>query len=256
MSIKFNQEKSILEIIEGTQKEILSNIDLLAKDYLEKTGKKLNKGCPACVIEMLLTLKNQYKMTKFKFKRHAASYKNKKGDKTTISNSTMTDEKAIEFLKTNPERIKLFSEFPKDWEILIITGAKVETPEEKANRIAIEAELKAKEDAEKLKAMTLKTKPVKKDLEKMKLADLRKAFPMVKDGSIKGFIAKVMKLPVEEPKKEEVPETTEKKEVTETTETTETAENVETSETKKEDVEADATAEATKAADEANKVEE
>ncbi len=109
---------TIIEILQGSKKEILANIDLLAEEYLKIKGKKLNKGCPACVIEMVLTLKNFYKMAQFKFKRHAASYKNKKGDKTTISNSTMTDEKAIAFLKTDPKRIELFSDYPSNWKKL------------------------------------------------------------------------------------------------------------------------------------------
>ena len=89
---------TVIEILGGTNQDIIANIDWLAKDYLEKKGKRLNKGCSSCIAEMVLILKNFYKMTEFKLKRHAASYKNKKGDTTTISNSTMTDEKALTFL--------------------------------------------------------------------------------------------------------------------------------------------------------------
>ena len=103
-------DEEIINILKGTDKEIIKNIDILAKLYLEHKGRKLNKGCSSCITEMLLTLKNIYQMVQFKFKRHAASYKNKKGDTTTISNSTMTDEKALKFLKTNPKRIDLFLE--------------------------------------------------------------------------------------------------------------------------------------------------
>lgn len=145
MAIQLNSNMTVIQVLEGTNKEILANINLIEKDFFEKTGRKLNKGCSACVIEAVLTLKNHYKMTQFKFKRHAASYKNKKGDKTTISNSTMTDEKAIEFLKTKPSRIELFSEYPSNWNDLI--EGKVETEKEKEARLAIEAERKAAEDA-------------------------------------------------------------------------------------------------------------
>ena len=46
-------------------------------------------------------------MSKFKFKSPYAQYKNKKGDKYTISNSTMTDEKAIEFLSTKKRKNRI-----------------------------------------------------------------------------------------------------------------------------------------------------
>ena len=89
-------------------------------------------------------------MTNFSFKRHAAQYKNLKGDKTTISNNTMTDEKAVEFLKTNPQRIELFATFPKNWKKLI--KGEAETSEQLEVRLAIEAEIadanKAKKETE------------------------------------------------------------------------------------------------------------
>jgi hypothetical protein len=167
MSIEFKSNTTIIEILEGTDQTILQNIDLLAKDYLDKKSKKLNKGCAACINEMVLTLKNYYKMTQFKFKRNAASYKNKKGDTTTISNSTMTDEKAIAFLKTNDKRISLFSEFPSNWKKLI--KGEAETEEQKVARLAIAAEVKAAKDAK--KKDTKKTgskKDSKKDLKIVK----------------------------------------------------------------------------------------
>ena len=139
---KFNQ-MSIITILESSNKEIIANLDILAKDYKEKLGKEVCKTCPSSINLMVLSLKNHYNMTQFRFKRAVAHYKNKKGDKTTISNSTMTDEKAIEFLKTNPERITLFSEFPSNWEQLIVEGLDSETEAEKEKRLAKEAEAKA-----------------------------------------------------------------------------------------------------------------
>lgn len=132
------EDEKVIEILKGNDKLIFENIDLLAKVYLDRLKKKVNRTCPSCVRVMILTLKNFYKMVNFRFKRPAASYKNAKGDKTTISNSTMTDEKALIFLKTNPERIKLFSEYPSNWKKLI--KGEIETEEQKEARIAAEAE--------------------------------------------------------------------------------------------------------------------
>jgi deoxyribodipyrimidine photolyase len=194
---------TILDILKGTDKVILANIDLLAKDYFEKKGKKLNKGCSACVIEMVLTLKNIYEMANFKFKRPAASYKNLKGDKTTISDSTMTDEKALKFLKTNPKRIELFSVFPKNWKKLI--EGKIETEKERQTRIAIEAELAAggnteTEEEKKKRLLTEATTEaingntdfLKKLLSTYKLGELREAYPGIKAASITDFVDKVL----------------------------------------------------------------
>lgn len=176
MSFSVNEKKelTIFEILSGNENVILSNIDILAKDYLEKKGKKLNKGCSSCINEMILTLKNYYNMTQFKFKKHAASYKNKKGDTTTISNATMTDEKAIEFLRTNPERIVLFSDFPENWEQLLI--ADLENDEETEKRIAIEAEKKAIKDSKKTvakKPAQNKKNKSEKDLEADAIAEAK-----------------------------------------------------------------------------------
>jgi len=209
MAFQFNNStKSIPEILEGSKKEIQSNIGLLAKDYLEKTGRKVCRTCPSDLNYMILTLKNLYKMTQFKFKRHAAQYKNKKGDRTTISNSNMTDEKAIEFLNTNPERIRLFSDYPSNWETLILDGLDSETEAEKEKRLAAEAEVAAAMDlndevpaeeteAEKEMKQAEKDaeealKPKKEDLLKMSLKDLRAKYPNIKATSIKDFVQKVI----------------------------------------------------------------
>jgi len=209
MAFQFNNStKSIPEILEGSKKEIQSNIGLLAKDYLEKTGRKVCRTCPSDLNYMILTLKNLYKMTQFKFKRHAAQYKNKKGDRTTLSNSNMTDEKAIEFLNTNPERIRLFSDYPSNWETLILDGLDSETEAEKEKRLAAEAEVAAAMDlndevpaeeteAEKEMKQAEKDaeealKPKKEDLLKMSLKDLRAKYPNIKATSIKDFVQKVI----------------------------------------------------------------
>ena len=178
---------TIIEILKGGNNDIINNIDLLANDYYKKKGVILNKGCRACILEMVLTLKSYYKMTQFKFKKNAATYKNKKGDKTTISNSTMTDENAIEFLKTNPERINLFSEYPLNWMNLL--KGEAETDEQKERRLAIEAELRA----------STEPAPTEPDKEKLRetlmrktMKELREEYPEIKATSINDFVDKVL----------------------------------------------------------------
>lgn len=220
------EEKQIIDILEGGDTLIFKNIDLLVQNYEKKTAKKVNTGCPSCVRVMILTLKNIYKMTNFRFKRPAASYKNAKGDKTTISNATMTDEKALNFLKTNPERISLFSEYPSNWKKLI--KGEIETEEQKKARIAAEAEKIEVKKAKKEKKAEKKTEKVvaektaekvvegasektetkteeqkeenktseadRVELMKMSLSDLRKKYPAVKATSISAFVDKVLAL--------------------------------------------------------------
>ena len=192
-SIKENT--GIKQILQGNEKEILANIKILAEDYFQKTGRKVCRTCPSDIRFMILSLKNIYQMTKFSFKKPLAQYKNKKGDRTTISNSTMTDEKAIEFLKTNPERIKLFAKFPSNWEQLLVDGVKKETAKQKEKRLAIEAEMAAAAAGNEKSA-------TKAELMKMTLKDLRAKYPSVKATSIKEFVGKVLESQKEEKKEE------------------------------------------------------
>lgn len=235
----------MLEILSASKEVIKANLNLLAKDYTEKTGRKVCLTCPSDIAYMILSLKHHYKMTNFEFKRNAAQYKNKKGDKTTISNGTMTDEKAIEFLRTNPERIKLFSKYPEGWEELLKKPKM--TDEQIEEKLAIQAEIEAAEaakkeglispideemiaasekgesekkvdvneikvnDAETLSpeeealkaseqaaeeaakaALSGSETKTKEDLMKMKLSELREAYPEIKATSIKDFVDKVL----------------------------------------------------------------
>lgn len=191
---------TILEILNGTSKDIKANFKLLAADYKEKTGRKVCPSCPSDIQYMILSLKNIYKMTQFKFKRHAAIYKDKKGDKTTISNATMSDEKAIEFLKTRPQRIELFSEYPSNW--LDLVNGNAETEAQKEVRLAAEAEamLAAESHNEAIEEMIqedsaedeAEKEALKAELHQMTLKDLRKKYPEVKATSLKIFIEKVV----------------------------------------------------------------
>jgi len=184
MGFEFQKKQmTIPEILDGTDRTIIANIDLLAKIYLEKTGRKVCRSCPSDVQFMILSLKDIYKMTQFRFKRHAAMYKDRKGDKATISNATMTDEKAVKFLQTNPERIRLFAEYPSNWETMLFSNGHEETEANKELRLAAEAEAKVVANSD--------LKPSRDELEKMSLKELRAMFPKVKATSIKAFLDKV-----------------------------------------------------------------
>ena len=134
----------MLGILNAPKQVIQKNLKLLAEDYKEKTGRVVCLNCPSDIQYMISSLKQIYKIMNFEFKRNAAQYKNKKGDKTTISNATLTDEKAIEFLKTNPERIGLFSKFPENWQELI-KEEPLSEEELEAKKAEQAAELKAAE---------------------------------------------------------------------------------------------------------------
>jgi len=188
MGFESNKQMSVLEILNGTKKDIVNNIDLLAKIYTEKTGRKVCRTCTSDVNYMLLSLKNIFKMTQFKFKRHAASYKIKKGDKSAISNATLTDEKAIAFLCEDPERIRLFSVFPSNWERLLINGIDAETEKEKENRLIAEAEAAAAAEMNEINEPKMKAE----DLMKMQLKDLRTMYPEISASSIKSFVEKIV----------------------------------------------------------------
>lgn len=192
---------NIIEILNSNKKTIKANMNLLSKVYTENTGRKVCRTCPSDIQYMLLSLRNIYKMTQFKFIKPFVQYKNKKGDKKTISNPTMTDEAAVAFLRTDQSRIRLFSEYPKNWKKLIKEGFDAETAEEKEKRLAIEAELaiaeKAKKEAEegsegsKEAADSAETE-LKEELMNMKLSELREKYPEIKATSIVDFVEKVL----------------------------------------------------------------
>tara|TARA_R110000822_G_scaffold75692_3_gene182108 strand:+ start:452 stop:847 length:396 start_codon:yes stop_codon:yes gene_type:complete len=56
-------------------------------------------------------------MEKFRLKKNGHKFP-LGGGKGFISNTDMTDEKAILFLSQNPARVKLFSKCPEDWQSL------------------------------------------------------------------------------------------------------------------------------------------
>jgi len=205
-------EEELKKILNGTKRDIRNNLKKLASFYKEKTGRVVCLYCPSDVSQMLIILKNTLKMTDFRFKAHNAQYKIKKGDKFTISNATMSNEKALAFLAQNPERIRLFDVFPKNWEELIVEGVKdikvvdaetlkvnsldppVDTAIEKkeATDPAVGEEKKCCEETEGKEPCEKCKEKKKAELLKMSLADLRKAYPEVKATSIKNFVDKIL----------------------------------------------------------------
>ena len=112
---------TIKEILESPKAVIKQHIHQLADDYKRLTNYRHNP-CLSCsdeVNNMLIFLKQSYMATQFEFKLPKVIYKIKQGDGRTISNDKMTDELAIDFLKTKPSRIELFSKYPEDWKLLI-----------------------------------------------------------------------------------------------------------------------------------------
>lgn len=101
-----------------------SSLSILTTWYQHQTGKTLD--CFNCdgkkqryfseVIAYLSNIKTTgMKVTsKWKLKSNNA-YPLTFGGGEFISNAAMTDEKAIAFLKENPNRIQVFSEYPSDW---------------------------------------------------------------------------------------------------------------------------------------------
>ena len=117
------EAKYMIDLLNGSEAVIRKNIDIIAEEYKKAFNKNLCKSCPASIALSLIQLKRHYMTCQFKFKRPIAQYKIKKGDKATIHNGNITDEKAIEFLKVRSSRIELFSEYPKDIEIIVKFGS-------------------------------------------------------------------------------------------------------------------------------------
>ena len=185
--------------------EILNKSSYTKKDlntmylgYKEITGRVVCLSCKGEVANMILTLKNYFKMTNFKFKSPLAQYKNKKGDTSTISNSNMNDEKAIEFLRTRPERIELFVEYPENWKELLSNEVPFGVGNDVKKIDVVEPEeIKGDCDEDCDECDECKEKK-KKELESFSLPELREKYPFdefgVKATSKKAFIDKLLSL--------------------------------------------------------------
>jgi len=110
----------IEDILKLSRREALNYADDLDKAYFEISGRHFCRVCPADITTMLGDLTRKYiNMTQFRLKKERAVYRIKKGSSVNIKNDTMTDDLAIQFLQENPQRIELFSEYPKDWKKLV-----------------------------------------------------------------------------------------------------------------------------------------
>ena len=106
---------TVSEIMQQSQSVQIKNIGVLAAEYKRLTGRTVCRTCGGDVSFMLRYLKNLKVMTKFEFKNHLAIYRMEKGSSERVSQNTLTDEKAIEYLSINPERISLFKSYPENW---------------------------------------------------------------------------------------------------------------------------------------------
>lgn len=111
---------TIQDILKLDNSQIGVHINELANDYYKLTNNTICKSCKADIHKMLNHLKKHYSVVNFQLRKPNVIYKLQTGSPITISNSVMTDELAIEFLKINPERIKLFSMYPSNWDAEIL----------------------------------------------------------------------------------------------------------------------------------------
>ncbi len=89
----------------------------------------------------------------------------------------------------------MFSDYPSNWELLLVNGIDSEAEAEKEARLAAEAELQALQDSKNEGGSPDNEKEsTDEDLMKMSLKDLREKYPEVKATSIKAFVDKVLEL--------------------------------------------------------------
>ena len=125
MAASINQ---LAEIANNWKAADNSSLSILTTWYQQQTGKALD--CFNCdgkkqryfseVIAYLSNIKltGMKVTTKWKLKSNNA-YPLRFGGGDFISNAAMTDDKAIAFLKENPNRIQIFSEYPSDWAVKV-----------------------------------------------------------------------------------------------------------------------------------------
>lgn len=99
------------------------NIIKLAKHYKEVFKKEVCLSCRGSLASMINFLKKEYNMSEFKLKGNKHFRISNKGSKV-INNNIMTDELAIEFLKVDESRIRLFSNYPEKY-LEMIKGEEV-----------------------------------------------------------------------------------------------------------------------------------
>lgn len=67
--------------------------------------------------------------SQFKLKSVLGAIQMSFGSGQFITSAVLTDELALEFLKSNPNRISMFSEYPENWKELIVEPNNVEENE-------------------------------------------------------------------------------------------------------------------------------
>lgn len=106
----------------------LSSLSILIKWYCDQTGEE--RPCMGCeleksnfinrVISYIANIKKSGNMSSDKWKlKTNAVFPFRYGGSAHISNANLTEEKAIEFLKQNKNRIQVFATYPANWEDVI-----------------------------------------------------------------------------------------------------------------------------------------
>lgn len=123
--------------------------------YVSIYHQKLNKSCGDCWMDayILIMKENPEKLKAMASKRFnlraGAVLTDPYGDsEKTITHHNVTDELALYHLRTHPDCIKMFSEYPDDWEKLARKSAKeqaikIEVPEDNSDLEAMSDEEKA-----------------------------------------------------------------------------------------------------------------
>ncbi|MFI8379613.1 hypothetical protein [Leeuwenhoekiella sp. NPDC079379] len=124
-------------------------------------------------------------MTQFRLTKPFVIYKVEKGSSQTISNAIMTDDLAVKFLKVNPDRIHLFSEYPENWFKLVgIEEPKIDVTENLQTDKPKSSDTKKGCTDCKKKSQLLNTK----------MGDLREAYPEIKATSKQDFVRQILTL--------------------------------------------------------------
>lgn len=95
-----------------------SNLKVLVDIYKNECGKTVCVSCPGSLAEMINYLRNYLNMSDFELKGNGY-YRLSKQSSKTINNNIISNELAIEFLRLNPDRIRLFSKYPKNWRTIV-----------------------------------------------------------------------------------------------------------------------------------------
>lgn len=184
---------------------IRQNIELIASTYKELFKKDLCRSCPAEMQLAIMKLRQHYKVLEFHLKRPIAQYKIRQSDRFTISNSNLTNELAIAFIKERRDRIELFDVYPENWEELVEMEGKTE--QEREVYMAAKAEMKALGDSKKneeqeevQESEDIEAKEEQEEAQKLdikalkllKLSELRRRYPLIKARAKDEFIKELL----------------------------------------------------------------